>query len=445
MSQSFNFSGVTLPTFHYSNSITDQFPNSNRSYKIESGIKTRYLRDHLPINGNLLNGTITDNYIEFILNSNQQEFFDLDSFTLELKIKIKKSNGDAITDTNKFTLIDGAGHRILSKSSVFLNGTPCENNAYFGLYNCIKSYTNMSKDGLSSIGRNMFYKDLSTKIFDKIDENCFTALSSEEAQIQSECKDIIHMMIPLQLDLSSASFYLLNGVDIRIRFDLLSPKVLINSLDNINYDYSIEMVKLWTQKIIPAQDALFSMNKNLMMNNSNIEYIFERPIIKSFVFSAGHSLLTLDNIFNGILPHKIYLFFIRQTSINGSYSDNAAYLTHSNISSIQLHVNGNSITSLNVSFPNQVASLFHHSLINLGNDKNLLALENFKHGRTIFVWDLRPSESNDVLPIEKSGNIRITVQTSIPLKENIIAFVVGSCTGLMEIDASKRVKTSYLM
>ena len=120
-------------------------------------------------------------------------------------------------------------------------------------------------------------------------------------------------------------------------------------------------------------------------------------------------------------------------------------ITHCNISSLQLQVNGNIVSSLNASFPKEVASMFHHTLLNMKNDKNLMNLKNFKEGRTIFTWDLKNSDSDDVLALQKSGNVRINLQTAIENTENIIAYVVGLTTGLIEIDANKRVRCSYTM
>ena len=159
-------SGITLPTANYSNSISEEFPITNRKFKVESSISSRYFRDHLPINANISNGGVSENYIEFVLNSNDQEFFDLKSFALELKISFRQNDGSELAAGSKLSLIDGAGHRILSKCSLFLNGTPCESNSYFGLYNAVKSYLQMSKDDLKTLGRNMYYKDISTKIHD---------------------------------------------------------------------------------------------------------------------------------------------------------------------------------------------------------------------------------------------------------------------------------------
>ena len=305
----------------------------------------------------------------------------------------------------------------------------------------------MSKNDLKTIGRNMYYKDMSTKIYDVYTAASFQNQTSDESEIQTECKKVLHMMIPLGMEMSSAGIFLMNGVDIRLRFDLSPASLMINTASaDSGYKYIVETAKLWTQKIVPNPDALFSLNKSLLTNNSSIEYVFERPIIKSFVLPLGQDNLSFDNVFNGVIPHKVYLFFIRQSAVSGNYTNNGAYLSNCNISSVQLQLNGNIITSLNASFPDGIANVFHHTLINNGNvGENLLSMQTYREGRTIFVWDLRPSDSSDTIPLERSGNLRLSVQLSTVNTVNYIVYVVGVTNGLITLDAGKRVKTSYLM
>ena len=80
----------------------------------------------------------------------------------------------------------------------------------------------------------------------------------------------------------------MNGVDIGLGFDLSSASLMINraSADS-GYEYIVETAKLWTQKIVLSPDALFSLNKSSITNNSSIELVFERPIIKSCVLPLG--------------------------------------------------------------------------------------------------------------------------------------------------------------
>ena len=94
-------SGMTLPTARYANSLSKTFPNSQRTYKVETSIIGRYMRDHLPINSNLTNVHVSDNYIEFVLMSNRQEFIDFNAFVLGIKIKIVTPVGKPVPDNSK--------------------------------------------------------------------------------------------------------------------------------------------------------------------------------------------------------------------------------------------------------------------------------------------------------------------------------------------------------
>ena len=430
---------------NFVNSVSSDFPNPNRMYKVESGVVNRYMRDYLPVNANISNGSVDDNYIEFVVNANDQEFIDLTSFVMEVKLNITDAEGKVLDDTKHVSIVDGCGHRLLTRFTLFLNGAPVESNSYFGLYNMVKTYTSMSRGNLDGLGRNMYYKNMSTKIDEVITAESFTNMTSDEESIVKECKSTIHMMTPLHFDMSTSGFYLLNGVDVRLRFDLASASILINSYDEDNYKYSIQSAKLWVQKIVPHNEALISLNSRLSSSHSSVEYVIDRPIIKNFVFPAGQSILSLDNIFNGVVPHMIYVFFMKQKNSNGDMKRNAAHFSNCNLSSLRMELNGNTLTSLSANYPNQIANIFHHTIFNLKEKDGLISLQNFKNGRTIHVWDLSTSDCCDDLKIEKAGNVRMSVQLSTPNTENVITYVVGVTTGLVEIDANRRVKTSYLM
>ena len=438
--------GVSVPSEKFINSLAEEFPNGNRMYKVESGIISRHRRDYLPINCSLSNGSVNDSYLEFVLNSSENEFIDCNAFALEMKIKLQKNAAD-ITPSDNVILIDGAGHRLLSMHSVFINGVPTESNSYYGLCQAVDTYTSMHKSSLSSVGRNMYYQDLEMTIPDTVTAATFgdTALTKTAKEIKSDCTGIIHMMIPIRLNIASSDFYLLSGCSMRIRFDLCNAKLLINAPGTADeFSYSIENVKLWTQKIVPDTAALLSLNRSLF-NGKSISYVHERPVVKNFVFSAGHISLNLDNIFNNIVPHMVHMVILKQSAVNGQFNLNGAHFAHCNLTSLRLEINGNTHSAMTFSFPGNVANVFHHTITSLKNDDNLLSLQSFKHGRTIYSWDLRASECSDVLPIEKSANLRINLQASQPLQENYVVFVIGITTGLIEIYGNRVVKTSFLM
>ena len=58
--------GERVAALNYVNSITDEFPNPNRSYKIDSSIDNRSCRDYLPVNS-LTSFRLEESYLEFII------------------------------------------------------------------------------------------------------------------------------------------------------------------------------------------------------------------------------------------------------------------------------------------------------------------------------------------------------------------------------------------
>ena len=253
--------GNTLPTFNYDLSISERFPVMDRSYKVDSSILNRSFRSNMPINANINNGSIDENYCEFMINSNEQEFVDTSSFALEMKIKIVPTTGGSIEDSSIIQLVDGFPLMLLKRCNVTLNSVSVETHSHFGLLNTINAYLNMDKNFIHTIGKNMCLKDLNSKIPDKFTtEN----LTSETKDDFYNPKKIMHFMIPLNFDISNLNFFLLNGVDIGIRFDLASPALVINSLDANKYTYQLQSCKLWMQRVTPSPDALISLNKNMI-------------------------------------------------------------------------------------------------------------------------------------------------------------------------------------
>ena len=409
-----NFTGESVPTINYVNSIGENFPSPSRLYKIDAGISQRSLRDYLPINANLNTNGVNENYLEFIIHPSDREFINVENIFLEVKLDTVNANGEALNDAARVSVIDGLGHNLIARSTVYLNSTICESNSFKGIWEYVKSITSASVNEQYSLLRANYYKNLTGKCVDTIVQDYFTDAntSSEEKEIISEVKRGLHLMVPVNLNISSSDFYLLDNVELRIRLDLNpSSYVLLTDQADQTYSYKIKLAKLYVEKIIPHPSALVSLNKTMLTKNINIEYVVDTPIIKTCVFPTGYTSLTLDNTFNGSIPNKLYLFFISQAALNGDYTRNPTFLQNCNLSSVRVDVNGNVQSQLTGSFPNNVTQYFIKSLINIGSEKTLLIYNNYKSGRTIFVFDLTNTNSSDCINIQRRGNLKISLQT----------------------------------
>ena len=59
----------------------------------------------------------------------------------------------------------------------------------------------------------MYYTNIQVKIDRKIDATNFANRTDNENEIEKDCKNILLMMTPLEYNISSVDFYLLDGVD----------------------------------------------------------------------------------------------------------------------------------------------------------------------------------------------------------------------------------------
>ena len=184
-------------------------------------------------------------------------------------------------------------------------------------------------------------------------------------------------MTPLMFDFAAAQTYLVDGVDIKIRLDLAPPALVINSPDPERYVYSLQSIKLWSTKIIPYPEALVSLNKSLT-NGSTLDYIFPRPLIKSFVFPKGHSTLSVDNVFNGVVPEMMYVLFMDQENAKGAYGKNSAYFTHANVNNIRVEVNGHTIFALTGTYPDHITKMLQRTLDSIQSECYLLTVDSFR-------------------------------------------------------------------
>ena len=441
-----NVSGFEVNSDSYEMGVIDMFPCINKKYLIESTIESKFDKNYLSTNSTIYNGRIDETFIEFHIPGSDNEMIDLRSLTAEVKIRVRKADGTALAAGDHVTLVDGFFHRMFQSTSLFLNGVQCEGNSYAGLLNNLNVYTTMKSSDLNSIGLNMMYKSLQTTIPDTMTAANFTNNNTNETWIQESTRDGIHMMGSLNFDVGGSNSYLLDNVDVNIRLELAKPSVVLLTDDNEEYIYIVESCTLWCEKVIPHPTALLALNKVLTDNNDSIEYMFVRPIVKTIVFPTGQNSISIDSPFNGVIPHKLVMFLVDQSAHNGAYKRNPNYFQHNGITDVVVDVNGNCISNIKSSFPRECAQAYHQTLSALGmrDSSHLITRQNFAAGRTIFVIDTRPTETEGVINLEKTANMRITVNCDDPPTSNKILFLVGYTQGVIQINSVRRVTTNYL-
>ena len=441
---SFLGGAYNAPSKKLISAISDSFPTPNRSFKVESGIEKRHNVDYLPINANIQNSSVNDTYVEFLIHPTEKTFLNLDKIFLELKLQIRAPNNANLTATNhSVTIIEGVGTSLISRCNVFLNSTPVESNAYMGLWDYIRTSISMTEEERNNAGRVNFYRNNNTDIPRLITADYFTEdnLNDQENEIIGACRDTIHTMIPLKISLSTADVLLVDNITLKIRIDFNPSEYILLTHQDIEYSYRITLAKLHIENIVVEPNALISLNSNMLKDNSQIEYLFEKPVIKTQVITTGLPSVICDNVFTGQIPSTLYVFMIAQNSLNGAFNRNPLYLENCNVNKIKIDVNGSTCAYLTGDFQRNLVSEFMMKTLSAANNKLPgLTYDNFRSGKTIFVFDLCSSLSNDTLTLDRQGSLRLEFSMSSATTENHILFMVGLFNNSLLVNAARSVE-----
>jgi len=221
---------------------------------------------------------------------------------------------------------------LLSQMQLFCNDVSVEMNNYYGLWSVVKNYLSKDESFVKTWGAQNLYNAKSLKEFDTVTAAYFTgdAVPFKRKLVMTRVKNVMHLMIPLELDIASSGKYLLDNVAVRIRFDL-NPASFVLLSDNGEFNYKIMQSKLHVEKILPNPASLVSLNKSMRIDNSMMDYIIDRAVVKSIVFPAGYMSLNIENLFQGVVPTKLIVFIVSQVALAGDFKRNPLYLHHCNI------------------------------------------------------------------------------------------------------------------
>ena len=434
--------GVSAPVHRYAAAISSQFPKINRIRDIESAISSRHRLDCLPVNQS--NQALKDSYLEFRVNGIQGQFLDIASLALELDLSLTKTDGATpLGDDDYAILAEGAAMATLFKNiTVFLNEKMVESNSTFAVWGLIKAFTSLRPDQLETIGRNggLYNKSDTPSTFTEETFKTANAPAGAEAALTRGGKSI-NLCTPVMLDIASIDAFLLDMVDVRLRFELGPHSFVINS-DKVDrqYQYVINSARLWVDRIIPFPSALKALNQSMSDTNELVEYIYNRTLQKSYILGVNQTSLTADLLWSQVIPRRLYVVIVDLEALTGKYNSNGVYFQHGDLSNVTVAINSSPLYQISSDFKNNKFScLYYETLKALGLEQShLLTRDAFKNGRAVLVFSFDGSEEG-TLSKELSGNLRVTLDFAVPQDKNRCILFFGESTGVIRIDAKRTV------
>lgn len=440
--------GATLPVSDFAASIVGEFPRINRQRHVESSISGKTVLDILPVNLSS-HARLKDKYLEFRVPGVKGAFLDLAKLILEIKLSVTQPDGQTkLEDDVNIDFSNGTANTMFKSIQVYVGDQMVESNPFFNYWSFIKMITTFSSLKLKSFGElgNLLKDKLSGGggIAETYDASYFTNLSNKSKTHLKNIKDHgLHLTFPIMSDVASCDQYLCDDIPVRIRMELANESWFVNTDgDGSTIRAHIDFAKLWVTRLQPYPAALQALNRQMELGKTS-DSLFNKTLYKSLVLGKQQTSLVCDQPWGNVIPERLYVIMTDMTSFSGAYNKNGLYFKSADLSELTVSVNGMNLYKNTVSFPHECSQLFYNVVDGLGIENDtLLDYESFKRGRSLFVYTLLAEDVQGTVPLEHSGNLRVSLQLKKGIDTNIVILMFGDTKGVLSVNSERHVTCS---
>lgn len=383
------------------------------------------------------------NPIEFVIPGSGSQYINLKETLLHVKVKVTPVDA---TKTDPAGLVNLPLHSLWEQVEVSLQqkciSPSSKNYGYKALIETLVSYDRGAKESqLQAAG---YYKDSP----DNIDgahpiTGGNTGLAVRYALTSND--KIADFVGPLHADVCQQNRLILNGVEIQIKLCPSDSKFcLMSDGDEANYKVDIVDAFLKVCKVTLAPSILLAHSQ--LLDTTPAKYPYECTEIKTYTIAKGNFSFKAENLFQGAVPSRLVVFFVKTNSYIGSYKLNPFNFVHQKLNSLAVYLNDESVPAkplkpdfVNKNFAECYYNLFAH-LDQAGQDAgNYITRNDFDSGYTLFMFDLQPSLDRGHFPLIKRGALNIEGTFAESLTENTTAFVMAKFPSMFTIDSTRNV------
>jgi hypothetical protein len=389
--------------------------------------------------------TISDNTapITFFIQGNDTQYVDLSQTSLYIRGKITAADGSAVGEVGAMSVapVNNFLHSLFQQVSVHLNENHVTSQSSLYAYRAyLEAMLSFSGDyEQSQAAAVMYNKDRSADVV--------VGTGFEEAQNRIKDGKEFDMIGRPHVDICGQNRYIIPGIDIRFTlhrtpsdFYMAVPQVAQQAK---GYSFTITQAKLLVKKHTLLPSILLNHIK-IWESGIPASYPMRKVEMKSYTLPKDTIENVNENLLNGLLPDRIIVALVATSALHGKLGENPFFLSHYGLKHIGVSANGeqNYHREYDVDFTNGLYTEPYYDMFsNLGvdplSDGPFLTMEEYKGGKTVFVFSLRDVREGFALP--KYGSVRIDLKFSPALTKGVTVVVHADYQSVYYIDKTKSV------
>ena len=360
---------------------------------------------------------MNNSVIEFEIN-NQECFLELNKTEVEVKYRIKKSDGTNLAAEDHVGTINYPIASLFSSVEVKLNNKTItygsSNYAERAIMEVLMTYNHDALKSWLSAGH--FVKDTAGRM-DAADPNAADNVVNHGLKRRAEYSKesrLVTVRGKLHEDLFNQPRPLPKNNNLYIRFTRNKDQYcLMSNVENASYTIDIEEMSLHVRKIYVIDEV-----KNTLAGQQ-IVFPIDRVVQKEFSVSQGGSKFIENALHSGQIPKRVAFAFVSNNAHVGSYTSNPFNWAHVNVQKVSLFRDGQIVNArpLTVDFNSGDISDGYWSLLRATNTRYanagpLIQPDEYKKGGyTLWAYDLSPSQCDEqFIDPKQRGNLTLEVE-----------------------------------
>ena len=409
--------------------------------------------------------------LEFEIPNNGNRYIDLRRTYLMCKVRIKQADGtdlpevpqpgevDADKSIANVAPVNNLEHSLYSQVDVYfqkkLVTTSNSNFAYEAYLNTLLKYERSAK--LTHLQSQLWFKDQGNV-------EATGPLSTEGGSnsglvmrgVYVSKSKTVDMIAPIMTDVMTMNRYLLNGIEVKLRFWPTSPAFhLMSGATDPKYKTELVDASLSVCFVTPTPELLISHQEVMSKKKWLAIYPYQKTDVKKYSISKGHFSFSIDNVYLGNVPTRLLVGLVSEEAANGSYTKNPFSFKHYDMKTLCITVDGESVPdkpftmnygkdSYESNFVEAYSALYGRERSSDDRDGGLdITRNDFFNGYTIYAFDMEPDikEEDDgtVWPTFKKGNVRIDMSFAKATPETVAVILYATFPTAFKVDHTRAV------
>lgn len=297
----------------------------------------------------------------------------------------------------------------------------------------------------------MYYKDTEGE---SADVNWMTGDNAglkKRSKFFNDSKEV-DMCGHLYSDILEINRYIPNGVPLSITLYPSPPEFCMLSPNKEMGKYKVIITKASLDVSMIDVDPIIAVAHAELLKTKPAVFPYIKTEVKKFTMARGVFSGEVNDPFNGRVPAEMVCGLVSDSSNHGMLTENPFFFEHGNLNFIQVTVDGQDLSQgpLQPRYADDVTvnSMYmeaYKTLKGAGGDDDVtpVSREDYPEGYCLyrfFAEPTHPGTNDDVIPLKRSGNMRVSVKFEKQLVRPTTLIIFAKFPAALKIDKNRAVR-----